>query len=169
MKQEKNFIVDVLFVLALFGVFTVSALMLVTVGADVYRHTVEDMDSNYETRTSVAYITEKIRQSDITLPKEYSQQSIALGTLADTPALILTQDINGELYSTYLYLHDGYLKELFIKSGSYPGENALAAGQEIFPLEDLSMKQSASNLLSFQLTTLDGESHSFCVSLRSSQ
>lgn len=169
MKQEKNFIVDVLFVLALFGVFTVSALMLVTVGADVYRHTVEDMDSNYETRTSVAYITEKIRQNDISLPKEHSQQSITIGTLADTPALILTQDIDGELYCTYLYLHDGYLKELFMKSDSYPGENASAAGQEILPLKDLSMEQPAPNVLSFQLTTTDGESHSFCVSLRSSQ
>lgn len=169
MKQEKNFIVDVLFVLALFGVFTISALMLVTVGADVYRHTIEDMDNNYETRTSVAYITEKIRQNDLVLPKEYSQQSITIGILADTPALILTQDINGELYSTYLYLHDGYLKELFIRCDNYPGENAPAAGQEIFPLEDLSMEQLAPNLLSFQLTTPDGESHSFCVSLRSSQ
>ena len=32
-KQEKHFIVDILFVLALFGVFAVSALALVTIGA----------------------------------------------------------------------------------------------------------------------------------------
>ena len=114
MKQEKTFIVDVLFVLALFGVFTISALMLVTVGADVYRHTVEDMSRNYETRTSVAYITEKIRQNDVSLPEQYSEQSISIGTLSDCPALTLTQDINGELYCTYLYLHDGYLKELLM-------------------------------------------------------
>lgn len=169
MKQEKNFIVDVLFVLALFGVFTISALMLVTVGADVYRHTVDDMGRNYETRTSVAYITEKIRQNDTSLPGEDSQQSITIGTLSDTPALMMMRDIDGELYCTYLYLHDGYLKELFVKSGSYPGENALAAGQEIFSLKELSMEQPAPNLLSFELTTPDGENHSFCVSLRSSQ
>ena len=47
-KQEKHFIVDILFVLALFGVFAVSALALVTIGADVYQHTVEDMGVNYE-------------------------------------------------------------------------------------------------------------------------
>ena len=45
-KQEKHFIVDILFVLALFGVFAVSALALVTIGADVYQHTVEDMGVN---------------------------------------------------------------------------------------------------------------------------
>ena len=54
-KQEKHFIVDILFVLALFGVFAVSALALVTIGADVYQHTVEDMGVNYESRT--AYCT----------------------------------------------------------------------------------------------------------------
>ena len=42
-NQEKHFIVDILFVLALFGVFAVSALALVTIGADVYQHTVEDI------------------------------------------------------------------------------------------------------------------------------
>lgn len=36
-KQEKNHIVDVLFVLALFVVFTLSALVLVILGANVYR------------------------------------------------------------------------------------------------------------------------------------
>ena len=55
-KQEKHFIVDILFVLALFGVFAVSALALVTIGADVYQHTVEDMGVNYESRTAVSYI-----------------------------------------------------------------------------------------------------------------
>ena len=63
-KQEKHFIVDILFVLALFGVFAVSALALVTIGADVYQHTVEDMGVNYESRTAVSYIMEKVRQND---------------------------------------------------------------------------------------------------------
>ena len=62
-KQEKHFIVDILFVLALFGVFAVSALALVTIGADVYQHTVEDMGVNYESRTAVSYIMEKVRQN----------------------------------------------------------------------------------------------------------
>ena len=62
-KQEKHFIVDILFVLALFGVFAVSALALVTIGADVYQHTVEDMGVNYERRTAVSYIWKMFRRS----------------------------------------------------------------------------------------------------------
>lgn len=47
---------DILFVLALFGVFAVSALSLVTIGADVYQHTVEDMSVNYDSRTAVSIL-----------------------------------------------------------------------------------------------------------------
>lgn len=164
--REKHFIVDILFVLVLFGVFTVSALMLVMIGSEVYRRTVEDMSNNYETRTSVAYITEKIRQND-TAPAEntsYMSNSISLSTLSGEPALVLTQNMNGETYCTYLYLYNGYLRELFIKAGSYPGEDTLAAGQEIMELSALHMTQATDNLFSIQLTTPDGDTHSIFVS-----
>lgn len=94
MKQERRFIVDVLFVLALFGVFAVSALVLVTIGADVYQHTVQDMNSNYETRTAVSYITEKVRQNDLTTADRES--GVSLTTLDGQPALMLAQDIDDE-------------------------------------------------------------------------
>ena len=81
-KQEKHFIVDILFVLALFGVFAVSALALVTIGADVYQHTVEDMGVNYESRTAVSYIMEKVRQND-------TADSIFLTDLENVPALCM--------------------------------------------------------------------------------
>lgn len=166
MNQERHFIVDILFVLALFGLFTVSALMLVMVGSEVYRYTVEDMGSNYETRTSVAYITEKVRQNDniIADGAASAEQNISISELAGEPALMLSQNYNGETYSTYLYLHDGNLKELFMKSGSYLGEDTLAAGQDIMELSDFSMEQAADNLLSIQLTTTEGETHKIYVS-----
>ena len=100
MKQEKHFIVDILFVLALFGVFAVSALSLVTIGADVYQHTVEDMSVNYESRTAVSYITEKVRQND-------AADSILLTTLENVPALCMVSQLDGDTYCTYLYLYDG--------------------------------------------------------------
>ena len=85
-KQEKHFIVDILFVLALFGVFAVSALALVTIGADVYQHTVEDMGVNYESRTAVSYIMEKVRQND-------TADSIFLTDLENVPALCMLSEI----------------------------------------------------------------------------
>lgn len=160
MHQEKRFIVDVLFVLALFGLFAVSALMLVTVGADVYKQTVDDMSTNYETRVSVSYIAEKIRQND---------GSISIDYLGETPAIVIEQEYNEEFYSTYLYYHDGCLKELLVRKGSYIGDNNLAAGQEIMKLSAFHADLLWENLLKIKLTTADGEQQELLLHLHTSQ
>ncbi len=164
MKQGKKFIVDILFVLALFGIFAVSALVLVTIGADVYQHTVRDMSSNYEIRTSIAYITEKVRQND-----SYNRtgDGVTITEVSGTPALVLTQEINGELYDTYLYLYEGYLKELFMRKDNYVGEDFLPAGQDIMPLRELAFEKSDAQLLTVHMTITDGHEETLYVSLRS--
>lgn len=167
MKQKRPFIVDILFVLALFGVFTLSALMLVTIGAEVYRHTVDDMSNNYEARTSIAYITEKIRQNDHLLsPDENSEQGICISTLAGEPTLQITQDVGGADYITYLYLYEGSLRELYIREGIDLGGDILAAGQVIMPLADFQMKQITDNLISIELTSPTGKTHCIYTALR---
>lgn len=155
-KQEKHFIVDILFVLALFGVFAVSALALVTIGADVYQHTVEDMSINYESRTAVSYIMEKVRQND-------ASDSISLTTLEDVPTLCMLSQIEGETYCTYLYLHDGHLKELFMKQGTSLGGNSLPAGTNILELKDLTWEYASDDLIRVSLQTPSGESHMFYI------
>ena len=162
MKQEHSFIVDVLFVLALFGVFAISALVLVTIGADVYQHTVQDMSANYETRTAVSYLTEKVHQNDITSAEGESNACIT--TLNGTPALMLSQEVNEEVYSTYLYLYDGYLKELFMQQNNSLGGNALEAGVNIMELDSFHLQQMNSNLLSIEMATRQGESYQIYVS-----
>ena len=163
MKQERHFVVDILFVLALFAVFTVSALVLVTIGANVYQHTVQDMSRNYDSRTAMAYITEKVRQSDRLLTS--GQPAVKLGTLENQPALILTDEIDGDEYVTYLYLYNGWLKELYIRQDSYPGENIAEAGQNIMKLQSLEYRQTAENLLTVSMTTPDGETKQLYLSL----
>ena len=162
MKQEHSFIVDVLFVIALFGVFAISALVLVTIGADVYQHTVQDMSANYETRTAVSYLTEKVHQNDMTSADGESNACIT--TLNGTPALMLSQEVNEEVYSTYLYLHDGYLKELFMQQNNSLGGNALEAGVNIMKLDSFHLQQMNSNLLSIEMATIQGESYQIYVS-----
>ncbi|MCM1190756.1 MAG: DUF4860 domain-containing protein [bacterium] len=163
LKQEKHFVVDVLFVLALFGVFAISALVLVTVGADVYQHTVRDMSRNYDDRTAIAYITEKIRQSDGILSD--GSYAVTLGSLEQQPALILTDELDGEEYCTYLYLHDGWLKELYIRRDSYIGDSLLNAGQNIIKLDALEYRQIDDELLSVSMTTPSGGTRQLYLSL----
>lgn len=163
LKQEKHFVVDILFVLALFGVFAISALVLITIGADVYQHTARDMSRNYDDRTAIAYITEKIRQSDETLSD--GSYAVSLGLLEQQPALILTDEWGGEAYCTYLYLHDGWLKELYIRKGADIGNDILNAGQNIIRLEALQYDLPEENLLSVSMTLSDGKIRQLQLSL----
>ena len=165
MRQERSFIVDALFVLALFGVFAVSAFILITIGADVYQHTVQDMTNNYETRTAVSYITEKVRQNDAIASD--TENAATISTLNEAPALKLTQEIDGQLYDTYLYIYDGHLKELFTQRYNSLGGNALEAGVNIMELEAFKMEQVSSGLLSVEVTTAHGNPFRFYISTHS--
>ncbi len=155
-KQEKHFIVDILFVLALFGVFAVSALALVTIGADVYQHTVEDMSVNYESRAAVSYIMEKVRQND-------TADSVSLTTLEDVPALCMLSRIGGDTYCTYLYLYDGHLKELFMREDASLGGQILPAGTDIMELQEFSLSYAKNDLIQVSLRTASNAAHTFYI------
>ncbi len=159
-KHEKNHIVDVLFVLALFVVFTLSALVLVILGASVYKQTVSYMDENYTARTAYSYLTEKVRQNDL-------HDSIFIGQLEDTPALVLTREIDGTAYATYLYLYEGSLRELFMRQGNDIGADPLSAGREILPLHDWKLEMAGEHLLHISLTLEDDSEKELYISLYS--
>lgn len=156
-KQKNRHMVDILFVIALFCVFAVSALMLVMIGSNVYKKTVHNMDQNYNTRTSFAYITEKIRQFD-------SQDAISVGSLEGTDALILTTTANDTIYNTYIYRYDGYLKELFVKSDA---AISLESGQNILPISDFTLLAINEHLYQFTLTSENNITYDLYVSTRS--
>ena len=147
MKQTKSepskHIIDVLFVLALFAVFAASALMIVSIGANVYKRTVTNMDLHYSERTAFSYVIEKIRQADI-------QDAILLDEIDDIPALIITEENANGIFCTYLYMHDGYLRELYVRKDSFAGEDIFDAGQKIMKLESFEIKDLENNL--FKLT-----------------
>lgn len=160
LKEENRHIVDVLFVLALFCVFAISALMLVTIGANVYQKTVNNMDTNYSSRTAFSYVTEKIRQND-------ASRTISIGTLEDRPAIILTQEIEGQLYNTYLYEYDGYLTELFTSADLNLGGDILKAGHPLMPVKEFTLYEAEPSLYRFVLSTEEEKSVSLYISIQS--
>ncbi len=157
-ETEGKHIVDVLFVLALFGIFAASAFMLVTLGANVYKQTVAHMNENYGERTAYAYITEKIRQND-------KLGSITTEDLEGTPALVFTQQVEDVEYCTYLYYYDGYLKELALRKDVFAGSNLLSAGQNITPLSAFSIESVQNNLVKLHIYTEEGNSFFIYASL----
>ncbi|MEG1774341.1 MAG: DUF4860 domain-containing protein, partial [Oscillospiraceae bacterium] len=104
--RPKSHAMDLLFTLALFAVFAATLLMVVTIGADVYKRIADSMEKNFDLRTSLSYVAEKIRQND-------TQDAVSIGTLGEGQALILEQSIGGTAYRTYIYYEDGALREIF--------------------------------------------------------
>ena len=51
------------FVLALYMIFVILALVFLTAGASVYGSVTENMDESYEIRTALSYVSTKVRQS----------------------------------------------------------------------------------------------------------
>ena len=159
--SKTKHIIDVVFVLVLFAVFTASALVLVILGANVYRQTVKNMSACYNSRIATSYITQKIRQND-------SYDTVQVGKLLSQDALIFTNTVGNDSYSTYIYCHDGSLRELFMKTGSNIGTDPLSAGNSIMDVEDFSIAEVNDNLLHISLTPTDGEPQDVFVSLHSS-
>ena len=156
--KPREHLIDVLFSLALFCVFAVSALAVVIMGADVYAGITENMDRNFTTRTSVAYLSEKIRQND-------TSGGVSIGEMDGGTALVLEQSYDGVAYQTWIYLHDGSLMELFIRKGSaFSPEN----GNAIMELRAFSAELDG-KLCSFTVTGAGGHTAGASVALRSSQ
>lgn len=148
LKNDSPHMIDVLFILTLFLVFVLSSISVVGIGIQVYRTIVTDMDSNYNSRTAIAYVTGKLREAD-------AAGAVQLGTLDDCEALILSQNISGNEYVTYLYAYDGNLCELFTSADT---DLPASAGQSIMPILSLEIHQKQENLYRIQMITSNEQS-----------
>ncbi|MBE5850129.1 MAG: DUF4860 domain-containing protein [Lachnospiraceae bacterium] len=153
-KRNKS-IVDFLFILALFGAFAITALFVVLFGARIYESTVNNMNSNYEKRTAMSYVTEKIRSHDYTDGVEIDETGSTLK---------LYQNAGDKKYVTYLFADDGYLKE-FTTDEDYDFD--YKAGTRILAVNDFSVEKENDSLYRFNITDTNGEKTEFFVTLYS--
>ena len=152
---QKGHVVDFLFTLALFCVFAASALMVVVIGANVYRQTVRGMDSNYDSRTSLTYLPEKVRQND-------AANAVTIRSVGDSPALVLSQQAGERTYETWIYVYDGYLREVFVAQGV---QVKPTAGQPIKEQQSF-LAEKEGSVLTLTATGTDGETRRATVFLR---
>lgn len=156
-QRQEHHIIDILFVIALFCIFAMSAIFLISIGANIYGKTVSHMETNFSGRTSFAYITEKIRQAD-------KEGAVSVGEFEGSPALLITETINGTDYITYLYEYDGYLKELMVRRDTPLSK---AAGQDILAVSEFSLNRINNKLFSFTIATDPENSYRLYVSEKS--
>jgi len=134
-------------VVALFFIYTICALLLSVMVADNYRMGAERSERNFNMRTSVLYLTEKVRQTN-------SAEGISVRQTAEGDALVLGMSAEGERYETWIYVEDGYLREVLMSKGAdlTPG-----IGQKIMPLSSLELELGQEGLLQIRVIDQTGE------------
>ncbi len=155
-KQDQH-IVDVLFVIGLFCIFALSSIFLISVGANIYRKTVTHMNENFNTRTSLSYVVEKIRQAD-------TEGVVSVGTFEGNPAVILSSEVNGTAYHTYIYEYQGMLKELMERNDT---TLPASAGQDILAMEQFELTAVHDHLVRCSMKTPEENTISFYICIRS--
>ena len=146
-KSGNKHTIDILFTLSLFCVFAASAFIVVYIGADVYRTTVNNMHIGFDSGTALNFVSTKIRQHD-------ESGNIRIDSLDGHSALVLEQSIGEAVFETWIYHYNGALKELFInrenRAGLRPG-----AGDELIRICGFEVSMPHERLIS--ITVISGD------------
>ena len=144
---------DFLFPITLFFIFFCSSVILLLFSANVYESVVEDSNKNFDTGTSLAYVTEKIRQNN-------SNGNIKISNFDGYDALEIKEIYDEKTYITYIYEMDGVLKEIFLQEGVPANAKA---GTTIMNIKDFCMEDKGNGLIEFTATSHDGSVESVIV------
>ena len=150
MKTEsRSGLITLAFSLSLLCVFAACALLVVIMGARVYRSTAAEMTADYNVRTCAGYVSEKVRQNG-------EPGAVAAGSFGDGDALELSQSIDGEKYTTYIYTYGVKLREIFARADAQLDP---ATGQAIMDIASFSVSANG-GLYTVSFTDTGGETAS---------
>ena len=151
--------IDSFFVMILFFLFAITAAILVLIGVRQYQVTADSMNYNYEMRTATSYLREKVRQND-------SHASISVCDIDGVSALSLKSTVNGQVYYTYIYYYDGYLRELYVQADS---SYTLSAGQQIIEISGFELSMTTDRLINATIKDTWGGTTDICLSVNSTE
>lgn len=145
--------IDTVFIVSLFVMFAITAILLILIGARQYRFTADSMNRNYEIRTASSYLMEKVHQSD-------TITGVSVVDFSVGSALALTDRQNDQTYITYIYYYDGALKELYVKEDA---AFTPSAGQTIVQLHGFVPEVVHTGLIRITFTDTQNKEH--CIYL----
>ena len=142
-KQLHGQKIDTVFVLIIFCIFAASALMVLMMGGSIYKNTVELSWESYDERTGLSYIWTKVKNGD-------EQGWISLSDFHGSSVLCLAEQYGDDVYLTRIYLHNGWICELFSEDGLefFPED-----GLPVAPAESLFFEQTADGLIKVTVNT----------------
>lgn len=113
MKGEQrtiNHSMQGVFVFVLLGMFAVVSTLIVLLGAQMYRNTVDRAASNNEDRVLAAYVRSMVRAED-------ADRAVTVEPQNGITTLALREDLDGTPYVTWLYCYQDQLYEQFTSEG----------------------------------------------------
>lgn len=146
------------FVFVLLGLFAVMSTLMVLLGAQMYRNTVDHSAANNEDRVLSAYVRSMIRAED-------TSGAMEIGEYGGVKALAMREDLDGETYVTWLYCYDGHMYEWFT---SDDGDFRPESGTAICPAQGFEPRLD-NGLLTVDLVNAKGQPETVCVALRCAQ
>lgn len=156
-RTRHNHVIDLVFPIAVFFVFAASALAVLMLAANIYGEQTTDADGNFTARIPLSYISEKIRQND-------TNGSVSIQTLEGQDCLAMESNYNDVRYVTYIYAHEGMLKELFIRQDV---DAHLTDGKNIMAIQDFTMDELGEGLFRFTSVDTNGNTLTLISSERS--
>ena len=145
-------------------VFGATLLLSLATGASVYRRVADRVEQSAAQRVGLSYITAKIHSYDEAGAVGAGQIVSGQPGGGEAEAVILFQYIDGTDYQTFLYVYDGWLRELFCEAAWPMGPEA---GLPITEAQSLEVAEPAEGLLRLTYTGADGTVDTADIYLRS--
>lgn len=147
MKRER--FTDVLGLLV-FTLFALCLLLTVLSGAKVYRKILQNTENSSENRIRTQYLAQKVQQG----------RDVSVENFDGGQALVLREEVDGQCYVTYIYCHEGWIRELFCREGAgltrADGERVIEGGSLSLSLEEGLLTVDADGEVLYLLTERKG-------------
>lgn len=159
-NQKGYSLVEMAVGMLLLLVFGTALFTLTASSAGSYERLVTEKEIDTEYRIASSYLTTKLRQNDrsgaVELVKQYNAPNIAIK---------ISEDISGEIYETWIYVADGFLREVMIPKGMTFDDNYSFNIAEIDQMDLINEK----GIIGIELFKNGSESQMFWVALMSEQ
>lgn len=146
-NNTKKHSIDVFFVMCIFLAFALSISALLVVGAKTHQSISENTEDNYQFRTSLLYVSNKIAAFN-------ENGMVYTGEFNGGDALFLEEKIDDISYITKIYFYEGQLYELFSEADS---DLDAVSGTKITDVAGFEVTHISENLLKTKVISPQGK------------
>ena len=152
---KKNHSINMMFTILLLGIFALTAIFSAVMGATVYANSAEKLQANFDTRTSLIYLSEKIRTNP---SDDYDVREVDGNT-----ALVLTEKLGDYVFESWIFVSNERLCEITVMQGDtvVPG-----TAQQIMDLRSLDAQKKDGGI-EITVVTVAGDVNTTFISGRS--